>query len=115
MDDMKLRPAPLPEGDSSQLDGNLAVNRRQFMRHGFNAAGGVLAATLGALGFAAILMPPAGGGGGDQRGAARAAAGGRRRRPVRSAGARRAPPRRAHRDDAPGKLRALGVPASGAV
>ena len=35
------------------------------MRYGFNAAGGVLAATLGALGFAAILMPPSGGGGGD--------------------------------------------------
>ena len=37
------------------------------MRYGFNAAGGVLAATLGALGFAAILMPPSGGGGGTLR------------------------------------------------
>ncbi len=66
MDDMRLRPAPVSDGsDPSALDGDLSVNRRQFMRYGFNAASGVLAATLGALGFAAILLPPSGGGGGD--------------------------------------------------
>ena len=66
MDDIKLRPAPSPDGESSLLDGNLSLNRRQFLRHGFNAASGVLAATLGALGFAAILLPPSGGEGGDK-------------------------------------------------
>ncbi|MCH1526983.1 MAG: hypothetical protein L7S49_02090, partial [Candidatus Poseidoniaceae archaeon] len=65
MDDMKLRPAPAIDGTSLIEDGAMSVNRRQFMRHGFNAVGGVLAATLGALGFASILLPPSGGGGGD--------------------------------------------------
>ena len=65
MDDMKLRPAPVSlTGDKSSA-GELSVNRRQFMRYGFNTTAGVLAATLGALGFAAILLPPSGGGGGD--------------------------------------------------
>jgi Rieske Fe-S protein len=65
MDDMKLRPAPSTAGDLLSLTGDMNVNRRQFMRYGFNATSGVLAATLGALGFAAILLPPTGGGGGD--------------------------------------------------
>ena len=65
MDDMKLRPAPSTAGDLLSLTGDMIVNRRQFMRYGFNATSGVLASTLGALGFAAILLPPSGGGGGD--------------------------------------------------
>jgi len=65
MDDMKLRPAPSTKGDILASAGEMLVNRRQFMRYGFNATSGVLAATLGALGFAAILLPPSGGGGGD--------------------------------------------------
>ena len=65
MDDMKLRPAPSPKGEMLSAAGDMLVNRRQFMRYGFNATSGVLAATLGALGFAAILLPPSGGGGGD--------------------------------------------------
>ena len=65
MDDMKLRPAPATEGSELSMIGDVSVNRRQFMRYGFNAASGVLAATLGALGFASILLPPSGGGGGD--------------------------------------------------
>ena len=65
MDDMKLRPAPVSAGGENPAGGELSVNRRQFMRYGFNTAAGVLAATLGALGFAAILLPPSGGGGGD--------------------------------------------------
>jgi len=36
------------------------VNRRQFLRYGFNTATGVLAASLGVLGFASILLPPGG-------------------------------------------------------
>ena len=65
MDEMKLRPAPDPSGVISDLVENTTINRRQFMRLGFNTAGGVLAASLGALGFAAILLPPSGAGGGD--------------------------------------------------
>ena len=65
MDEMKLRPAPDPSGVMSDLVENTTINRRQFMRLGFNTAGGVLAASLGALGFAAILLPPSGAGGGD--------------------------------------------------
>ena len=42
-----------------------SINRRQFLRYGFNTAAGVLTASLGMLGFAAILLPPGGGGGGD--------------------------------------------------
>ena len=41
------------------------INRRQFLRYGFNTAAGVLTASLGVLGFASILLPPGGGGGGD--------------------------------------------------
>ncbi len=63
MTDMKLRPAPnTPEQETSLTDRS-SMNRRQFMTYGFNAVGGVLAASLGALGFASILMPPSGGGG----------------------------------------------------
>ena len=45
--------------------GETVINRRQFLRYGFNAATGVLAASLGVLGFAAILLPPGGGSAGD--------------------------------------------------
>jgi Rieske Fe-S protein len=41
------------------------LNRRQFMRYGLNSAAGVLAASLGVLGFASILMPGGGSSAGD--------------------------------------------------
>lgn len=63
--DIDLKPAPTPEGESSQGNGNWNFNRRQFLRYGFNTATGVLAASLGVLGFASILLPPGGGSGGD--------------------------------------------------
>ena len=65
MTDMKLRPAPDPESVVSKLKETTSLNRRQFLTFGFNAAGGVLAVSLGALGFASILMPPSDSGGGD--------------------------------------------------
>ena len=65
MDGMRLRPAPAEDGSSLANLQNVKVNRRQFMRYGFNATGGVLAVSLGALGFASILLPPTGDGGGD--------------------------------------------------
>ena len=36
--------------------GETVINRRQFLRYGFNTAAGVLTASLGVLGFAAILL-----------------------------------------------------------
>ena len=45
--------------------GETVINRRQFLRYGFNTAAGVLTASLGVLGFAAILLPPGGGSAGD--------------------------------------------------
>ena len=41
------------------------MNRRKFMKYGFNSAAGVIAASFGVLGFASILMPGGGGGSGD--------------------------------------------------
>lgn len=60
-----LRPAPTPGDDSDVASSVTSMNRRQFMRYGFNAAAGVLAASLGALGYAAILMPGGGSSEGD--------------------------------------------------
>jgi hypothetical protein len=54
-----LKPAP-SSGDSSGESATSSVNRRQFLRYGFNTATGVLAASLGVLGFASILLPPGG-------------------------------------------------------
>jgi Rieske Fe-S protein len=60
----ELKPAPR-EGGAGLADAATTINRRQFLRYGFNTAAGVLTASLGMLGFAAILLPPGGGGGGD--------------------------------------------------
>ena len=57
----ELKPAP---SDETGMLGSAStsINRRQFLRYGFNTAAGVLTASLGMLGFAAILLPPGGGG-----------------------------------------------------
>ena len=60
----ELKPAPSDVGDAVGTS-TTSINRRQFLRYGFNTAAGVLPASLGMLGFAAILLPPGGGGGGD--------------------------------------------------
>ena len=60
----ELKPAP-SEGGAGLADAATTINRRQFLRYGFNTAAGVLTASLGMLGFAAILLPPGGAGGGD--------------------------------------------------
>ncbi|MEE2647163.1 MAG: hypothetical protein VYA57_00300, partial [Candidatus Thermoplasmatota archaeon] len=57
-----LKPAPSDMADALS-GGATSINRRQFLRYGFNTAAGVLTASLGMLGFAAILLPPGGGGG----------------------------------------------------
>ena len=44
------------------------INRRQFLKYGFNTATGVLAASLGVLGFSAILLPPGADSGGSNNG-----------------------------------------------
>ena len=60
-----LKPAPSGDGSSAKTVGDSLINRRQFLSYGFNTATGVLAASLGVLGFASLLLPPGGGGGGD--------------------------------------------------
>ena len=56
----------IPESKAGELKGAVnVINRRQFLRYGFNTATGVLAASLGVLGFASILLPPGGGTAGD--------------------------------------------------
>ena len=60
----ELKPAPSDAAEALET-GATTINRRQFMRYGFNTAAGVLTASLGMLGFAAILLPPGGGSGGD--------------------------------------------------
>jgi len=54
--EFKLR--KLPSKEEENTPGDVSMDRRKFMGYGFNAAGGVLAASIGALGFASILMPP---------------------------------------------------------
>ncbi len=53
-----LKPAPLLGGDDSAYGAGKVINRRQFLKYGFNTATGVLAASLGVLGFTALIMPP---------------------------------------------------------
>ncbi|MDE0857729.1 MAG: hypothetical protein OSA38_04085 [Candidatus Poseidoniaceae archaeon] len=57
--DYNLKPAPV-EGVKAVEAGASYINRRQFLRYGFNTATGVMAASLGVLGFASILLPPGG-------------------------------------------------------
>ena len=60
-----LRPAPGPDSGAEGSESMTMLNRRQFMRYGLNSAAGVLAASLGVLGFASILMPGGGSSAGD--------------------------------------------------
>ena len=59
-----LKPAAVDGVVSSDAESSY-INRRQFLRYGFNTATGVLAASLGVLGFASILLPPGGSNEGD--------------------------------------------------
>jgi len=60
-----LRPAPGPDSGAEGSESMTMLNRRQFMRYGLNSAAGILAASLGVLGFASILMPGGGFSAGD--------------------------------------------------
>ena len=52
----KLRPSP-GEVDEVTTGGSRMIDRRDFIRHSFNSAAGVIAAaSLGSIGFAALLM-----------------------------------------------------------
>tara|TARA_B100001250_G_scaffold377144_1_gene365987 strand:- start:5559 stop:6410 length:852 start_codon:yes stop_codon:yes gene_type:complete len=64
----ELKPAPSPIDGNSVYGSSKIINRRQFLRYGFNTATGVLAASLGVLGFASILLPPSGSSGGSDNG-----------------------------------------------
>ena len=60
----RLRPLPGEEEDSR--DSNPVIDRREFMRHSFNTAAGVITmASLGSIGFASLLMGASESSGGD--------------------------------------------------
>jgi len=60
----KLR--PLPGDQASDSESPKLIDRREFMRHSFNTAAGVITmASLGTVGFASLLMGQSGADGGD--------------------------------------------------
>ncbi len=61
----KERKFKTPNSNGDEKKEITVMNRRQFMKYGFNSAAGVIAASFGVLGFASILMPGGGGGSGD--------------------------------------------------
>ena len=63
-----LKPAPSLGDEDAAFGTNKIINRRQFLKYGFNTATGVLAASLGVLGFSAILLPPGADSGGSNNG-----------------------------------------------
>lgn len=53
----RLRPAPGTPVDADLSEGSIGLDRRRFMKYAFNAAGGLIATvSLGAVGFASLLM-----------------------------------------------------------
>ena len=61
----KLRPSP-SEVDEMTIGGSRMIDRRDFIRHSFNSAAGVIpAASLGSIVFASLLMGTAESDGGD--------------------------------------------------
>jgi Rieske Fe-S protein len=53
----RLRPAPGAPVEDEDMEPRTTLDRRLFMKYAFNAAGGVIAtASLGAVGFASLLM-----------------------------------------------------------
>ena len=63
----RFRLRPLPSDDENWgEESNPAIDRREFMRHSFNTAAGVITmASLGSIGFASLLMGTAESSGGD--------------------------------------------------
>ena len=63
----RFRLRPLPSDDENWWEEtNPAIDRREFMRHSFNTAAGVITmASLGSIGFASLLMGTADSSGGD--------------------------------------------------
>ena len=61
----RLRPLPSDDENGGE-ESNPAIDRREFMRHSFNTAAGVITmASLGSIGFASLLMGTADSSGGD--------------------------------------------------
>ena len=62
----RFRLRELPGEDNSPVPSNPMVDRREFMRHSFNTAAGVITTSaLGVIGFAALLMGTEESSGGD--------------------------------------------------
>jgi len=62
----QFRLRPLPGSEELEGSSDTIIDRRQFMRHSFNTAAGVITmASLGSIGFASLLMGATGSSGGD--------------------------------------------------
>ena len=62
----KFKLRPVGENDSGSGDEAPFIDRREFMRHSFNTAAGVITvASLGSVGFASLLMGQSESSGGD--------------------------------------------------
>ena len=62
----KFKLRPVGESDSGSVDEAPFIDRREFMRHSFNTAAGVITvASLGSVGFASLLMGQSESSGGD--------------------------------------------------
>lgn len=62
----RFRLRPLPGADDEVSESNPVIDRREFMRHSFNTAAGVITmASIGSIGFASLLMGTADSSGGD--------------------------------------------------
>ena len=62
----RFRLRPLPGSEELEGSSDTIIDRRQFMRHSFNTAAGVITmASLGSIGFASLLMGATGSSGGD--------------------------------------------------
>ena len=61
-----FRLRPLSDSEDSKEEKSNLIDRRDFLRYSFNtAAGGITMASLGSIGFAALLMGQADANGGD--------------------------------------------------
>ena len=52
----RFRLREIPSDQEGEADDTYKIDRRDFMRHSFNAAAGLITVSLGSVGFASLLM-----------------------------------------------------------
>ena len=52
----RFRLRELPSEKGGQAEDTYKIDRRDFMRHSFNAAAGLITVSLGSVGFASLLL-----------------------------------------------------------